>query len=252
MTNYILCTSPRSGSTLLCDLLWQTGVAGKPNSFFRPQSIPNWCDRWGLTPTTITTFDQTYLATAITKGAMGTGTFGLRIMHNNLAPLLGRLKEMFGQTNDVAVLTEAFGPLKFLHLNRSDKVAQAVSLAMAEQTGLWHKNADGSDRENFHLAPEPTYTYESVAHELKILTDEAKGWPSWFAANSVTPLYVDYETLSQRPTETLSEILVFLGKDPQNASKAKPGTQKLASAINDTWAKRFRAEAGLPPPALRS
>ena len=43
--SYALCATPRSGSTLLCDLLADTGVAGRPDSFFRPQAIAEWGGR---------------------------------------------------------------------------------------------------------------------------------------------------------------------------------------------------------------
>ncbi|MAN61992.1 MAG: hypothetical protein CMI60_08585 [Parvibaculum sp.] len=38
----ILCANPRSGSTMLCDLMAATGVLGKPQSFYRPESITLW------------------------------------------------------------------------------------------------------------------------------------------------------------------------------------------------------------------
>ena len=37
--SYVLCTSPRSGSTLLCKLLAATGVAGNPDSYFHRPAV---------------------------------------------------------------------------------------------------------------------------------------------------------------------------------------------------------------------
>ncbi|MBT6203829.1 MAG: sulfotransferase, partial [Rhodospirillaceae bacterium] len=37
--SYVICTSPRSGSTLLCSLLAATGLAGNPCSHFHDPSI---------------------------------------------------------------------------------------------------------------------------------------------------------------------------------------------------------------------
>ena len=34
MTSYLVCATPRSGSTLLCKTLAETGVAGDPEEFF--------------------------------------------------------------------------------------------------------------------------------------------------------------------------------------------------------------------------
>lgn len=40
--SYVICTSPRSGSTLLCNMLAATGVAGKPKSYFHQGPITDW------------------------------------------------------------------------------------------------------------------------------------------------------------------------------------------------------------------
>jgi len=48
---YIICGTPRSGSTLLCGYLAATGAAGDPDSFFRTQSIDWWARYWGLPET---------------------------------------------------------------------------------------------------------------------------------------------------------------------------------------------------------
>ncbi|MEM7269766.1 MAG: Stf0 family sulfotransferase, partial [Pseudomonadota bacterium] len=40
--SYVICTSPRSGSTLLCSLLKASGVAGAPESLFHEPSVEAW------------------------------------------------------------------------------------------------------------------------------------------------------------------------------------------------------------------
>ena len=47
--SYVICTSPRSGSTLLCNLLRATGVAGNPGSHFHDPSVSAWMGYYGLT-----------------------------------------------------------------------------------------------------------------------------------------------------------------------------------------------------------
>jgi len=231
----------------LCDLLWQTGVAGKPNSFFRPASFGDWCDLWDVPRVTADTFDASYVQTAIAQGSQDTGTFGLRIMWDNMPAMITRLRLLFGGATDVATLTAAFGPCQFIHLSRDDKIAEAVSLAIAEQTGLWHRNADGSDRENFGHTDIPIYDDAQIAREHQGLENEAAGWAAWFAANQITPHRVTYEALAQAPHEHLAGILAFLRKDPKRADSVTPGTQKLATRRNRDWADRFRAAHGLPP-----
>lgn len=45
---YILCGTPRSGSTLLCGLLNAAGQMGAPDSVFRRQILSRWAREWGL------------------------------------------------------------------------------------------------------------------------------------------------------------------------------------------------------------
>ncbi|NVK33715.1 MAG: hypothetical protein HWE23_04485 [Rhodobacteraceae bacterium] len=42
---YIICGTQRSGSTMLCDLLIDTGAAGRPASYFRRQSIAGYAEK---------------------------------------------------------------------------------------------------------------------------------------------------------------------------------------------------------------
>lgn len=247
MRSYILCASPRSGSTLLCDLLWQTGVAGKPNSFFRPASVTDWCDWWDLPRVAADAYAQDYLRAAIAQGTQGSDIFGLRIMWDNMAAMLTRLRHLHGGVTDLQTLANCFGTCQFIHLSRADKVAAAVSLTIAEQTGLWHRNADGTDRENFGHTDTPVYDAAQIQSALAGLNAEAAGWAGWFAANAITPHRVSYESLSQDPQSELAKILAFLRCDPSIAKGIIPGTQQLATSRNRAWAARFRQEHGLPP-----
>lgn len=247
--SYFLCTMPRSGSTMLCDLLTQTGVAGKPNSFFRPQSMANFAARWDVPAQSLEAFDQDYINTAIDHGTAGTGCFGMRIMWtNNMPGLTKRLGTLFPSAgNDLDRLCAAFGPLKFIHLSRDDKVAEAVSLAMAAQTGLWHKNADGSERERITPHQDPIYDRDLIASEYAEVTAGDAAWRQWFTGQSISPCRVSYEELSADPAGNLAKVLDFLGQDPSAAKGIAPSTAKLATPLSQNWAARFRAEAGIAP-----
>ncbi|TIV94573.1 MAG: Stf0 sulfotransferase, partial [Mesorhizobium sp.] len=80
---YIICGTPRTGSTLLCNLLKSTNKTGAPHSFYRRQDITEWAEEWGLPGRDTMSeldFDVTYLNAAIKAGKGGTGIFGLRLM----------------------------------------------------------------------------------------------------------------------------------------------------------------------------
>ncbi|MEJ6403068.1 Stf0 family sulfotransferase [Yoonia sp. 2307UL14-13] len=249
---YLICTMPRSGSTLLCDLLKQTKTAGKPDSFFRPQSMADFAARWDVPAQTLETFDHSYLGTALDRGTAGTGCFGMRIMWNNIPGLITRLDQLFPQTTtDQGRLQTAFGPLQFIHLFRRDKVAEAVSYAIAEQSGLWHRNADGTELERVAPPAEPVYDAAHIHRTYRIVTEGGEAWLRWFETHQITPFALAYEDLACDPVRQLHRVLQFLGRDPSKADGVVPGTARLADGRNAEWVARFRAEAGIAPAAIQ-
>jgi LPS sulfotransferase NodH len=162
-SSYILCATPRSGSTLLCDLLASTGVAGKPHSYYRNEDASDWAESWDVPrPCRLedAAFEKAYLAAMIREGTAETGVFGLRLMWSSVADASRRLDAIAGSHADVASrFDRAFGPTLYIHLSRQDKLAQAISLIRAEQSGLWHRAADGAERER--TAPPRTPVYDA-------------------------------------------------------------------------------------------
>jgi LPS sulfotransferase NodH len=62
---YILCATPRSGSTLLCAHLRASGVAGHPQSLFRREDLQEYADYWRITGADGHYAFKDYLAAAI-------------------------------------------------------------------------------------------------------------------------------------------------------------------------------------------
>lgn len=68
---------------MLCDMLAQTRVAGKPNSFFRQKSLLDWSESWKINKPCDpedTVFTRHYLDAMRVEGRDGTDVFGLRLM----------------------------------------------------------------------------------------------------------------------------------------------------------------------------
>ena len=151
ISSYIIAATPRSGSTLLCDLLSGTGIAGQPHSYYRREDILDYARTWGVSSPDVIgdeAFERTYLEAVRRAGAAQTGIFGLRLMWSSVAELSARLSAIHPDRLDDSVRFElAFGKPLYIHLSRRDKVAQAVSLLKAKQSGLWHRAADGTERE---------------------------------------------------------------------------------------------------------
>jgi len=245
---FIICATPRSGSTLLCDLLRRTGAAGRPASYFRRQSIPGYasrlnvenCDDMGGEA-----FFRAYIDAVMIAARSGCTVSGIRIMWESLGELNSRLDVLFpGLANDAARLEAVFGKIAYVHLSRGDKLGQAISLAKASQTGLWHVAPDGSELERT-LPPQPAeYSRELLQRNMRQLAADDAAWRSWFDAHGITPLSLTYEELSRDPRAVLARMLAAIGQDPAIASKMEPGTARMADEESRAWAQRFRAETG--------
>lgn len=240
-SSYLICATPRSGSTLLCDLLKATGVAGAPNSFYRELSLDDWISDWGVTePVGSPDFDRVYLDAALKVGCDETPVFGMRTMWNSMDTMFARLQAVFPEArDDMALLEAAFGAPGFIHLSRQDKVGQAISRYRAERGGLWHLNADGTERERTKSAPKVEYDRDGIAAFLTEVEADERHWQGWFAANRITPLDITYEELSDDPAAVIAHVLTHIGVDPTPARFVQPRTRKLANDESWDWAERF-------------
>lgn len=242
MTGYVLCTAPRSGSTLLCELLKATGVAGAPASLFHRPDVAIWGRSLGVAPhPDRTEFARRVFVKARDIGRGGTGVFGLRLQRHSVPFLSGVLADVCPDApGDFARLERMFGPLKCLYLRRDDKVRQACSLVRAEQTGLWHRAADGSELERTAPPAAPRFDAEAINTYISVSKGYDADWQTWFDANKVDPLRLTYEALAADPIGTLCDVLRFLGLPPAHARGVDIPTQKLADAVSEDWVRRYR------------
>jgi len=246
--SYVICTTPRSGSTLLCNLMKSTGQAGQPESYFRQQSIRYWIEQLNVPVQDIAAepeIDNAYLEAIRREGAGNTDCFGLRLMWESLDNLSNCLEGFYPDLSDDAARFDiAFGQPKYLHLSRGDKVAQAVSLLKAEQTGLWHIGSGGVELERTGPPCTPVYDRARIA---KIVTDlelQYAGWTEWFEKYRLNPVRINYETLSASPKLVLAGILSALGIAPEISTNVEPATAKLADEVSAQWISRYHAETG--------
>lgn len=242
-SGYLLCASPRSGSTLLCDLLTRSGVAGAPASYFRPESIPVYADDWGSDGGRAG-WGNSYLEAVRVHGTGDTARFGMRIMWTDMPPFLQRLADVEpGGGIDRERLHSALGVERFVHLSRHDKVAQAVSLVIATQTGLWHRHADGTVREGHEPARRPRYDFDLITDALAMLVGEERGWLRWFSTQSIVPFSLTYEALSSDPSGSTRAVLDHVGANRDDLPDViATATAKVGTPVNTEWAKRFESE----------
>ncbi len=241
----ILCANPRSGSTMLCDLLAATDVLGKPQSFYRPESIPDWAARLGINHEPGSeAFERAYLAAIGKQGTDASGTFGLRLMWDTMDGLIERLSPLFpAQKSDAALLERAFGRPLYINVIREDKVAQAVSLIRAEQSGQWHLSSDGSVRQGIEKPQPVAYDAHAIEKEIASLSQDDAAWRTWFAAQDISPLQITYEDPARNPQTAIADVLRASGHDPTISQNVELATAKMADQESRQWIARYRQES---------
>jgi trehalose 2-sulfotransferase len=249
LDGYIICATPRSGSTLLCNLLASTRKTGNPNSYYHRTGIMcRWAAEWSLPgrdTMSAKDFSIAYLEATIRAGRAETNVFGLRLMREYLERLSALLDQIFpGLPSDAHRFECAFGNVLYIHLTRENKLAQAVSLVKAEQSGLWHIAPDGTEIERLSLPQDPRYDFKLIQRKLTKLEAHDAAWNEWFEQQGITPLRVQYEILSEDPAGTLIQICEALGVEAGKAEAATPGVAKLANEISLDWMRRFHADLG--------
>lgn len=247
--SYVICTTPRSGSTLLCELLAATGKAGHPESYFHSASISDWLINFNLTPENYSTDNNVLSAifdAARERGTGNTGIFGLRLQRKSFSFLIREMGKLHPRhSSDSELFQAAFGDTLFIHLTRTNKLEQAISLDKATQTGLWHMAPDGTELERLSAPQELVYDRDEIANHLADLTTLDNDWEEWFVKEKIDPLRVTYDELSANPVVVLAQILEQLGLDREVAKGISPAVAKLADETSRNWMERFLTESGV-------
>lgn len=218
---YAIASMPRTGSTLLCRGLWDTGLAGAPKEYLNPMQRRDWGVRAGrrhyrllMGPLQVLARGdvETHLAEVRALRSSG-GWFGLKIHRHHY--------ERFRDVLDVD---------RWLLITRRDRLAQAVSWARAIQTGRW---ADWQKS----LLP-PVYSRSRIRRCLEQIERDEAAWRQDLAGAHC----IVYEDLVDDFAGTLSGALQHLGVSVPAELPAKSMEQQ-ADELSESWMRRYRAGA---------
>jgi trehalose 2-sulfotransferase len=238
---YLVCATERSGSTLLCELLAATGVAGRPEEYFeflsatgrarQPREyFPEDTDPSilgllaPLDPPLSPVPHRLRLADARERGTTPNGVFGAKMMWAYLPDFLAH-----GEPE------EQLGPLRWVHVERRDTLAQAISLWRAVQTAQWRAEDRDAD-------VEPVFHAGAIAHLKRRLEQHAAAWREWFGERGIEPLEILYEEFAQSPTPTICRVLDHIGVPSEGIGVPEPPMRRQSDGRSQEWVDRFRDE----------
>jgi LPS sulfotransferase NodH len=260
--SYLVCATPRSGSTLLCDLLEQTGVAGhpeeyfealqhsglprQPHEYFDPHRHANIVERLAFRempdrasePSELwqaETYDR-YLAWAIDQGTTSNGVFGAKLMWGYLGDFATLLRGIDGLAGLPVpdLLGRVFPNLRYVRITREDKVRQAVSLWRAVQTQAWQHDGAGRD-----AAAEPVFSFRAINYLVRLLTAHDASWDAYFLGLGIEPLKLTYEELAEAHEPVIRRALEHIGIEaPGDLGVERPRLRIQADDLSEQWVQR--------------
>jgi LPS sulfotransferase NodH len=265
-SSYLVCATPRSGSTLLCEALESTGLAGRPREYFeelketgvprRPREYfwglrspdvlrllahdskldrgaeqrPSWDrDEYGL-----------HLAASLREGTTPNGVFGAKVMWSYFPDFLELMRGIprFGGMEDGSLLNAAFPGLRYVFVSRSDKVRQAVSLWRALQTWVWREEtARGEESVEDRLV----YSFDAIDHLLDQLRRHEDAWRGFFFRVGQRPLQLYYEDIAGDLGGSVARVLEALhiegGRDGE--LELSGAMRRQSDELSETWVQSY-------------
>jgi LPS sulfotransferase NodH len=268
---YLVCATQRSGSTLLCELLKETGVAGNPAEYFearhdtgRPPHPGDYLERLPRTGAGIrddptppqappySSLDglasyREHLERTFRLGTTENGVFGAKLMWSQipeLQVLAGQLPEYSGLT-DRGLLDALFDDPLYVWVTRGDKVRQAVSLWRALQTRSWRLEHGPDDPGEAVLQ----YRFEGIRHLVRQLEAEDAAWGAFFGRHGIDRLAIAYEEDLMRDRErAVRSVLGRLGVEPPAGWHAAEPIKRQADAVSDDWVAAYHRDAARSGP----
>lgn len=228
---YIICTTPRSGSTLLCEALRNTGIAGNPDEYLR-----RWLD---LIRYNSEVPRHNFLEERIEEHSGANGVFGFKTMWPEFDETLNLMRKIpeYRNLSGYETLNRLFPGIRFIWLQRRDKIRQAVSHAKLIQTGIAHK-VKGNDRPV--IDKDIPFSYPLINLQHRVIIKQERGWNNFFRTSGVKPFKVRYEDFAELYEETAAAILEYLDIPfPEKIIFGPRRLMKTSDRLNQEWTRKY-------------
>lgn len=232
-SRYLICSTPRSGSTVLADTLGASGCAGDPLEYLNPRLMAGWLRR--REDGNVMEFGD-YLEQVEASRTSSNGVFGLKAHIDQLGRIWG------GDHESLIAFVRRFD--HFVFVRRRDKLAQAVSLYRARATQVWTSEdwrflAEDDPRLRMAVPFNPHLITEC----LGMIASGDMAWLALFSSIGRKPLIVEYEAFVADMAGITRAVLTALGLQG-SVLPPSPQLRKQGSEA-DPLLLKFRQYLGL-------
>lgn len=265
-TSYLVCATPRSGSTLLCEALTLTGVAGRPVEYFEamydtgvPRRPTDYFEGLRAIPAADFLADQLpaeggearealgraatyrdYLAWVFEAGTTPNGVWGAKLMWGHVDHFVAYLRDLreHAGTPVARMFEQVFPSLSYVRVFRRDRLRQAVSLWRALQTATWRVNRERAGHQRAQKR-ELRFSFDAIDYLQRQLTVQEAAWDEFFGSNAIEPLTVAYEEMLADFEATVRRVLEHVGASPDEAIPQVLDMAPQADSTSDEWVERY-------------
>jgi LPS sulfotransferase NodH len=223
-----MATTPRSGSNLLCQRLFERAQLQVPKEFLNIEFL----QKWGVID-----HEAKFLIPSLDV-LLDRAKYDRR---DTAFPIC--IKTMYTQFDLARTLpgvSEGLRAETVILLLRRDIVAQAVSLYIAEHTGRW--TSYGRPRSDKSAPP---YDFEAIEARIRRIDHHVALWRQTFEENHIDHRVVYYEQLMDDPDELLGHLMhVWQLKPRARPARHSNPHERQTTALNADFIERYRLDRG--------
>jgi len=235
-TNYVICSSQRSGSTLLCDLLAKTGLAGNPIEYFD--------DLFNILSEENLIHYKDFIRKFSLFNQADNGVFGSKIhwyQYEKFERMI-RKDPSCRYISREKVLEDIFPNLFYIYITRQDHLKQAISLLKATQTNFWHQI-----KESVQPREELEYNFIEINKCLQRVKWQDRSWRKFFKRYKIRPFVVEYESFIKNQKQVCRQVLEFIGLAvSKDWEIPRASYEKMADKISDQWYEQYIKDSRKP------
>lgn len=210
----IIASTGRSGSHFLGHLLHQTKCFGFPLEYVNPSNLAEWKKRLQTNSTEET------LKKLQTIRTSENGVFSIKLHYHHLA-LLGGFEK----------LEALFPNAHFILLTRKDALKQAISTAIASQTGVWISGQTPT-------SDETCFDAKQINFYLKQVLLDSTSWKYLLVNHSANFIEMEFESIRDNVSKAMSTIAQFMDVELETVDYT-PKTKKQSNQLNKEWEKKY-------------
>lgn len=220
---YVIAFNQRSGSTMLADLLLQTGVLGQPKEYLKPEFICQHDELHHIDKDPIEGKLTQYLDEVFKYYHLGNGCNGLKLSWDQVRRIHNfENSKSFFKKNISQTLRKYFGDCRFILLNRANLIEQSVSAFLSTETGVWHM---WDEKDN---PKQPVLNFESIMKFAKEFSDFNYMWKNSLQEARIKFIEVFYEDIILDKLNSIKKTTEFiLNKEVQFVNEPTSSIQKV-------------------------